>query len=246
MKKEIVFGLHPVMEAIKSGQEIDKILVQKNVNDQLREVLDEARHFQVPVQKVPPEKLKRVTGKNHQGIIALMSAISFASLDHVIQTAYQKAKDPFLLMCDHITDVRNLGAIARTAECAGIDAMVLPATGSAQINSDAIKTSAGALNHLPVCRDKTLKWAAEFIINNGISLVGITEKADHSIFDLDLTGPLCLIVGSEEKGIQNELLKMADKKCYIPMQGKIGSLNVSVAAAIALYEVVRQRQIKKE
>lgn len=241
MKKEFVFGLHPVMEAIKSGQEIDKILVQKQVNEQLKEVLQQAHLHQVPIQKVPPEKLKRVTGKNHQGIIALMSAISFASLDHVIQSAYQQARDPFLLICDHITDVRNLGAIARSAECAGVDALVLPATGSAQINSDAIKTSAGALNHLPVCRDRTLKSAAEFIQNNGVSLVAVTEKAEQSIFDLDLAGPVCLVVGSEEKGINPELINMAAKKCHIPMQGKIGSLNVSVAAAIALYQVVRQR-----
>ncbi|MFW5761361.1 MAG: 23S rRNA (guanosine(2251)-2'-O)-methyltransferase RlmB [Cyclobacteriaceae bacterium] len=243
MKKEFVFGLHPVMEAIKSGQEIDKILVQKQVNEQLKEVLQQAHLHQVPIQKVPPEKLKRVTGKNHQGIIALMSAISFASLDHVIQSAYQQARDPFLLICDHITDVRNLGAIARSAECAGVDALVLPATGSAQINSDAIKTSAGALNHLPVCRDRTLKSAAEFIQNNGVSLVAVTEKAQQSIFDLDLAGPVCLVVGSEEKGIDPELINMAAKKCHIPMQGKIGSLNVSVAAAIVLYQVVRQRLI---
>lgn len=245
MKKEIVFGLHPVMEAIKSGQEIDKILVQKNVNDQLKEVLQEARVYQVPVQKVPPEKLKRVTAKNHQGIIAFMSAISFASLDHVIQSAYQQARDPFLLMCDHITDVRNLGAIARSAECAGVDAMVLPATGSAQINSDALKTSAGALNHLPVCRDRELKNAAEFIKNNGIALIAISEKAEKSLYDLDLTGPVCLVVGSEEKGINQELFNMAEKKCFIPMRGKIDSLNVSVASAIAVYEVVRQRLIGK-
>lgn len=241
MKKEYVFGLHPVMEAIKSGQEIDKILVQKNINEQLKEVLQQARLHQVPVQKVPPEKLKRVTGKNHQGIIALMSAISFASLDNVIQSAYAQARDPFLLMCDHITDVRNLGAIARNAECAGVDALVLPATGSAQINSDAIKTSAGALNHLPVCRDRTLKNAAEFIINNGISLVAISEKALHSIFETDLSGPVCLVVGSEEKGINQEILNMAEKTCHIPMKGKINSLNVSVASAIGLFEVVRQK-----
>jgi 23S rRNA (guanosine2251-2'-O)-methyltransferase len=241
MKKEIVFGLHPVIEAIKSGQEIDKILVQKQVNEQLKELLQLAHSYNVPIQKVPPEKLKRITSKNHQGVIALMSAITFASLDNVIQSAYQQGRDPFLLMCDHITDVRNLGAIARTAECAGVDALVLPATGSAQINSDTIKTSAGALNHLPVCRDRTLPMAAKFINNNGIPLVAITEKADQSIFDANLKGPVCLVVGSEEKGIIKDLLKVSEQKLYIPMHGQIASLNVSVASAIVLYQVVKQR-----
>ena len=244
MKKEFVFGIHPVLEALHSGQEIDKILIQKTgQSEHLQEILQIARSRHLPVQKVPPEKLKRVTAKNHQGVIAFISAITFASLDNVIQSSYQRGNDPLLIMCDQITDVRNLGAIARTAECAGFQALVVPATGSAQLNNDAVKTSAGALAYLPICRDKSLAYAAGFIADNGIKLIAVTEKSNKSIYDTDLSGPLCLLLGSEDKGISQPLLAKCHNQVSIPMYGQISSLNVSVAAALAMYEAVRQRTI---
>lgn len=240
---EVIFGTRAIMENILAGKEIDKLMVQKGLSNPLiKELIQTARDHSIPVSQVPLEKLNRVTRKNHQGAIAMMSAVTFASLDHVINEAYSKGEEPFLLILDRVTDVRNFGAVARTAECAGIHALVIPSRGSAAINSDAMKTSAGALGHIPVCREDKMKNTLEFLKNSGIRIVACTEKTEESIYTTDLRGPLAILMGSEEDGISPEYLKLSDARGKIPMFGKIDSLNVSVSAAVAVFEAVRQRQ----
>lgn len=241
-KTELIYGTRAVMEAIRAGKEIEKIMIQSGLaNDLLKELIALARENQVPYTFVPQEKLKKFTTKNHQGVICLIASVSYASLDNLIDRAYSEGREPFLLILDRITDVRNFGAIARTAECAGVDGIVVGEKGSAPITSDAMKTSAGALNHLAVCREKDLKKTLHNLRENGIKVVACTEKASQSIFDVALTGPIALIMGSEEDGISDALLRDADELVKIPMKGKIGSLNVSVASGVAIYEVVRAR-----
>lgn len=241
----MIYGTRAVMEAIKAGKEIEKIMIQSGLaNDLLKELISLARENQVPYTFVPLEKLKRFTTKNHQGVICLVSSISYASLDNLIDRAYSEGREPFLLILDRITDVRNFGAIARTAECAGVDGIVIGEKGSAPITGDAMKTSAGALNHLAVCREKDLKKTLKYLRDNGIRIIACTEKAGRDIFHAKLNGPVALIMGSEEDGISDVLLRDADELVKIPMSGKIGSLNVSVASGVAIYQVVRARSIK--
>ena len=239
---EKIYGTRTVMEAIKAGREIEKIMIQSGLaNDLIKELIATAREYQVPYTFVPADRLKRFTTKNHQGVVCLLSSVIYASLDNVIDRSYSGGREPFLLLLDRITDVRNFGAIARTAECAGIDCIVMEEKGNAPITADAMKTSAGALNHLPVSREKDLKKTMRYLRENGIRVVACTEKATQDIFDAPLSGPIALIMGSEEDGISDALLRDADELVRIPMMGKIGSLNVSVAAGIALYAVVRAR-----
>lgn len=241
-KIDMIYGTRAVIEAIAAGKDIDKIMIQSGLtNDLIKELIAVARNNNVPIAFVPGEKLKRMSSKNHQGVICLLSAVAYASVDDLIFKAYNEGREPFFLILDRITDVRNFGAIVRTAECAGIDGIVIPDKGNAPITSDAMKTSAGALNHLPVCREKDLKKLVQLFHDNGIRVVACTEKTERNIFDLNLTGPLALIMGSEEDGISDQLLRNADELARIPIKGKIGSLNVSVAAGVALYEVVRQK-----
>ncbi len=241
-RTEVVFGLHPVLESLRAGQEMDKILLQRELGSEATtELLATARSLGVPVQRVPIEKLNRVTRKNHQGVVAFLAAITYASLDHVVQTAYAEGRAPLVLILDRVTDVRNFGAIARSAECLGADALVVPDRGGAQINSDALKTSAGALQHLPVCREANLKQTIEFLQQNGLRVVACTEQAPDELATCDLTGPLALLMGSEEDGVSPEYLRRCDLTARIPMRGQIASLNVGVATGIALYEIVRQR-----
>lgn len=241
--REFVFGIHSVHEAIESGSEIDRILVRKDYsNIQIKEILNHSYKLNIPIQKVPREKLNAVTGKNHQGIIAFLSAIRYASLDHVISDAYSQGTDPLLLVLDHITDVHNLGAIARTAEGLGFNGIILPSKGSARLNSEAVKISAGALMHLPVCRVKSLLSTIDYLKNNGVRIISCTEKAKDSIYASDMKGPACLVMGSEHDGISHEILKKSDIMVNIPMHGKVSSFNVSVSMAIVGSELVRQRQ----
>jgi len=240
-KTDMIYGTRPVIEAILAGKDIDKVMIQSGLsNDLVKELIAVARNNNVPVVFVPPEKLKRLSTKNHQGVICLMSTVSFATLDNLIYKAYQEGREPFFLILDRITDVRNFGAIVRTAECAGLDGIVIAEKGNAPITGDAMKTSAGALNHVPICREKDIKKTLALLRENGIQIVACTEKTEKSIYSLNLKGPIALIMGSEEDGISDSLLKDADELARIPLKGKIGSLNVSVAAGIALYEVVRQ------
>jgi len=241
-KSDMIYGTRAVIEAIKAGRQIERILIQKGISNELvRELLQLIRSKGLAFTYVPPEKLNRLTTKNHQGVVCLLSSIDYASLDNIVHAAYSEGREPFLLMLDQITDVRNFGAIARTAECAGVDALIIPEKGNAPITSDAMKTSAGALNHLPVCREKDLKKTITYLRESGIMVVACTEKASKVIYDVVFKGPVALIMGSEEDGISDVLLRSADELVKIPMKGAIGSLNVSVAAGIAIYEVVRQK-----
>ncbi|MFY7911570.1 MAG: 23S rRNA (guanosine(2251)-2'-O)-methyltransferase RlmB [Emticicia sp.] len=239
-KPDIVFGVQSVLETLKSTKEIEKILLQRDFGH--AEVEKLAREREIPVQRVPLEKLNRVTMKVHQGVIAFVSAVNYAKTSNVVADTFEKGETPLLLILDRVTDVRNFGAIARTAECAGVNAIVVPARGAAQINADAMKTSVGALNHLPVCRENSLSQIVSELQQSGIQVVACTEKATTELYDVDFSVPTAILMGSEEDGISDNLLEQADYATKIPMVGKIGSLNVSVATAVILYEAVRQRQ----
>lgn len=238
----MVYGTRAVMEAARSGRQMEKVFLQAGVNnDLMKELVQALKERDVPFSWVPAEKLNRLTSKNHQGAVGFLSAIQYASLQRVIDHAYSEGRVPFLLLLDRITDVRNFGAVARTCECAGLDAIVMEEKGNAPVTADAVKTSAGALHHLPVCRVKSMKQTLKELRDNGIQVVACTEKAAEDIYVADLTGPTALLMGSEEDGISPPLLKDADVLVKIPLNGKIESLNVSVAAGVAIYEAVRQR-----
>lgn len=238
----MIYGTRAVIEAIHAGKQIEKIMIQSGlVNDLIKELINIAKEKKAPYTFVPAEKLKRLSTKNHQGVICLLSSVSYASVEDLIDKAFSEGREPLFIILDRITDVRNFGAIARTAECAGVDGIIIGEKGSAPITSDAMKTSAGALNHLPVAREKDLKKTIRLLRDSGIKIVACTEKASKEIYHIDVSGPVALIMGSEEDGISDALLRDADDLAKIPMKGKIGSLNVSVAAGIIVYEVVRRR-----
>lgn len=240
----MIYGTRAVMEAITAGRQIERILIQKGISNELIRGLQQlAREHNVMFTHVPPEKLNRMSTKNHQGVICVLSSVEYASLDNIIHKVYSDGNEPFVLMLDRITDVRNFGAIVRTAECAGVHALVIGEKGNAPITSDAMKTSAGALNHLPICREKDLKKTITSLRENGIMVVACTEKASKNVFEVEFNKPVALIMGSEEDGISEGLLREADELVKIPMKGQIGSLNVSVAAGVALYEVLRQKSV---
>jgi 23S rRNA (guanosine2251-2'-O)-methyltransferase len=230
-----------VLETLRSGKEIDRLLVQRELGN--TEILDLAKEKGIQVQKVPLEKLNRITRKNHQGAIAFVSAIHYAKLENVIADTFEKGEIPFILILDRVTDVRNFGAIARTAECAGVHAIVLPSRGAAQINADAMKTSSGALNFIPVCREDSLIQTIDFLQNSGLRVVACTEKAKSTIYEVDYKDPIAIIMGSEEDGITDEIIRKSDEIAKIPQAGQVGSLNVSVAAGVIIFETVRQRSI---
>lgn len=230
------------MEAIRAGKQIEKIMIQSGLtNDLIKELITTAKEHKVSYTFVPIEKLKRLSAKNHQGVVCMLSSVSYAKLENVVDKAFSEGRDPFLLILDRVTDVRNFGAIARTAECGGVDAIIVAEKGSAPIASDAMKTSAGALNHIAVCKERDLKQTIKQLRESGIKIVACTEKTNNKIYDVELKGPIALIMGSEEDGVSEELIRSADDLVKIPMLGKIGSLNVSVAAGIAVFEVVRRR-----
>lgn len=241
-KNNMVFGVHPVQELIRARKELEKVFVQAGVRSpEIAEISNACRAMGVPVQYVPVEKMNRLTRKNHQGVVAFICPIEYQLLENVVQMVFEDGRDPFVLMLDRVTDVRNFGAIARTAYAAGVDAIVIPAKGSALINGDAMKTSAGALSAINVCRVDNMKDAIDFLKASGIRVVGFTEKATESLWQSDLTGPLCVMMGSEEDGISPAYMKRLDAHLMIPMPGDIDSLNVSVATGIVCFEVVRQR-----
>lgn len=238
----MIYGLHPVSEAVKSGQEIDRVLFRKGLQGAFSaELLQLLKEREIPFQFVPPEKLDRITRKNHQGVIAFITGISYQDVGHLVPKLFEEGKVPLLVVLDSITDVRNFGAICRSAECAGAHGIVIPAHGSAQVNEEAIRTSAGALMTIPVCRERSLMIAVEFLKQSGFRIIGATEHASQYYFREDLTGPLAIIMGSEEKGIYPPLRKLCDSEVKIPMQGQVSSLNVSVAAGVLLFEAVKQR-----
>ena len=234
---DFIYGIHSVLEAIEAGRTIDKIYV-KNARS---EVAQKARAAGIPMQVVPDERLNRITRKNHQGVIAMMSAIEYARLDTLLPSPFDDGVLPFILVLDGITDVRNFGAIARTAECCAVNAIVIPAHGSVSVGADAVKTSAGALNHIPVCREESITKAVKYLQESGCQIVASTEKSSQNYTTGDYTTPLALVMGAEGTGISAEVLRIADTRAAIPMFGNIGSLNVGVAAGVMMYEVVRQR-----
>ncbi|GET23842.1 23S rRNA (guanosine(2251)-2'-O)-methyltransferase RlmB [Prolixibacter sp. NT017] len=241
-KSTYVFGTRAVIEAIKSGKEIEKILVRKGLSNELsRELFSLVREMDIPVQNVPVERIDRITRKNHQGVLAFLSPITYQKLENIIPGIYEKGEVPLLLVLDKISDVRNFGAIARSAEVAGAHAIVVPEKGAAQVNADALKTSAGALNMIPVCRVKSLRETIVFLQESGLRILAATEKGDKNYFETSMQEPTAILMGAEDKGIEPELLKLADEWVKIPQFGQIASLNVSVAASVLIFEAVRQR-----
>lgn len=237
-----IFGIRAVMEAVESGKEIESLYIQKGAGGSLyRDLKKIAREYDLPMQAVPPEKLRYLGDKNHQGVVAFISPIVFHSLEQLIPSIYERGEAPLILILDRITDVRNFGAISRSAECLGAHGLLIPRKGAAQINADAVKTSAGALLTIPVCRERNLKNSITFLRQSGLQVVACTEKAEKYPAEVDLSMPTALILGSEEDGISGEYLKLTDEAVRIPMSGTIASLNVSVAAGVILYETVRQR-----
>jgi 23S rRNA (guanosine2251-2'-O)-methyltransferase len=241
-KQEWIYGLRPLMEAVQAGKEVEKVLIQKGLTGStFRELMPLLKAHKIPYQMVPVEKLNRVTRKNHQGIIAFLSPVSFYQIEQILPGIYEEGKEPFILVLDRVTDVRNFGAILRTAHSAGVHAVLIPDKGAASLNSGTVKSSAGAIYKIPICREHNLKEALAYLKNSGLQIAAVTEKAEKLHFEENLMGPLALIMGSEGEGISAEYLKLADLKVKIPMLGEIESLNVSVAAAVLMYEVVRQR-----
>jgi 23S rRNA (guanosine2251-2'-O)-methyltransferase len=244
MQKEtdFIFGMRPVIEAIKAGKQLDRLIVREGLQGSLyHELMVAVRENGISYSTVPEERLELITKKNHQGVIAWLSLIEFQHIENILPLIYEKGEDPFLVMLDSVTDVRNFGAIVRTADCMGAHAIIIPEKGSARITADAIKTSAGALHTFPVCREKSILRTAEYLKESGVKIICADEKHGVNISGIDLTGPALIVMGSEDKGISRELLALANEKVSIPMSGAIASLNVSVASGIFLYEAVRQR-----
>jgi 23S rRNA (guanosine2251-2'-O)-methyltransferase len=238
----MIYGIRPVMEAIEAGKEIERIFIHRQAKGEaMQELKKMLKQYNIAWQDVPVEKLNRLTRKNHQDVVCYISSLTYYAIEDIIQSVFDKGKTPLILLLDRITDVRNFGAIARTAECAGVDAIVIPSHGAAQVTGDAIKTSAGALNIIPVCRVKNLKQTVSYLKNSGLKIFAATEKGNKLTFEADYSSPSAIIMGSEETGIANDLLTLADDKIKIPLMGSIASLNVSVACGMILHEVMRQR-----
>ena len=244
MQKEsdYIFGLRTVIEAIRAGRQIDRLLVRQGLHGPVyHELMIEVRKNNIPYQIVPVERIELITRKNHQGIIAWLSLIEYQSISDILPSIFEKGEDPLVLILDGVSDVRNFGAIVRSAECLGAHTVIIPEKGSARITADAVKTSAGALHTFPVCREKSIVKAVKYLKDSGLTVLGASEKSGSEVSGLKLNGPTALIMGSEDKGISRELAALADSLVKIPMSGKIGSLNVSVAAGILVYEIMRQR-----
>lgn len=238
----MIFGIRAVIEAAEAGKDIDKVLVKRELSGELFKELQEVlEYYDIPMQRVPVERIDRITRKNHQGVLAFVSAVTYQKIEQIIPFLYEQGKNPFILVLDGLTDVRNFGAIARTCEVAGVDAIVIPARGSVSVNADAVKTSAGALHSIPVCRENSLKEAVTFLKNSGVKVVAATEKAASIHTDASYTDPVAIVMGAEDVGVSNEIIRISDELVKIPQFGTIESLNVSVAAGVMIYEVVRQR-----
>lgn len=239
---EYIYGTRAILEALASDREIERVLLQKGLQNPLsRELLKSLADAHVPVQMVPAEKLNQITRKNHQGALAFLSPFRYANLEHIVDSCFRSGRDPLFVAVDEVTDVRNMGAIIRNLECFGADALLLGRKGNARLGADAVKTSAGALNRVPVCRADHMPEALRFLRNSGFQVIAASEKGAETLETSHLTGPAVLLLGSEEKGISAPLLKLADSIVKIPMSGSIASLNVAVTAGIFLYELRKQR-----
>lgn len=245
-EKDFIFGLRPVMEAIEAGKTIDKIFLQNGLQGEIVADLKKllSKH-NLRANYVPIEKLNRFTRKNHQGVVAFISDVPFYKIDEVLPQLFEEGKTPFLLMLDRLTDVRNFGAICRTAECVGVDAIIIPEKGASPINSDAIKTSAGALYNIKICKEKNLAHTVDYLQQSGVMVLAATEKAQKLIYEVNFTEPCVIVMGNEETGISKEVMHHSDEKIKLPIEGKTQSLNVSVACGAILYEAVRQKLVLK-
>jgi 23S rRNA (guanosine2251-2'-O)-methyltransferase len=238
----LIYGLHPVLEALEEGKEFDKVfMLNGSPNPQIRELKAKLFERGVFVKFVPLQKLNRLTSKNHQGVAAFISPIEFYDIENLLPQLFEEGKTPFILALDSITDIRNLGAITRTAECAGVDAILVPMNHMASINADAIKSSAGALLKVPICRTMNFNKSIKYLQDSGLKIVAATEKGNQAYDEIEYTEPCTIVMGSEDVGIDKDLLKISDHLAVLPMKGEIQSLNVSVATGIMLYEVVKQR-----
>ena len=241
-KTQYIYGIHAVLEALDAGKDIDKILMSKTLNDETaKQISERARQLRIPVQRVPVQKIDRITRRNHQGVLALMAAVTYYRVEDLVPQLFDEGENPFIVVLDGVTDVRNFGAVARTCDCAGVSAIVIPDRESVSVNADAVKTSAGALNYLPVCREHNLVSAIKLLRDSGFKIVGTSDKNATPYTDADYTGPVAIVLGAEDKGISPEIMKLCDTRVLIPEFGHINSLNVSVAGGIMIYEVVRQR-----
>jgi 23S rRNA (guanosine2251-2'-O)-methyltransferase len=241
-ESDCIFGLRPVIEAVRAGKQIDRLLIRQGLQGQLyHELMAEVKKHEIVYQIVPLERIELVTRKNHQGVLAWLSVIEYQHISNLLPMIFEKGEDPLIIALDGVSDVRNFGAIVRSAECLGAHAVVIPEKGSARITADAVKTSAGALNIFPVCREKSIVRSVQFLKESGLKIICGAEKPGSEASERDLSGPAVLILGAEDKGISRELTALADHVVSIPMKGTIGSLNVSVAAGILLYEILRQR-----
>lgn len=242
--ENIIYGNHSVQEALNEKKDIDKILINMNLKNKFDDIAAKARQENIKVSYVPVQKFKKYDHLNHQGIIAEISDIAYADFEETIENALEQEEASTFLLLDGITDVRNLGAILRTAECTNVAAVIIPTQGSAKVNSQAIKTSAGAAYKLNICKVNHLKDAIFYLQSSGVKLVGATEKSEQNIFESDLSGSTAFVMGGEEKGIHHSLVKMLDETAKIPLMGSINSLNVSVACGMFLYENLKQKRTK--
>ena len=241
-KEHLIFGIRAIIEAIQAGKEVDKVFVQKEISGELmKDLMKVMKRGNINFSYVPVEKLNRLTPNNHQGAVASISPIGFMDLEHLVESTIESGKKPLFLILDQISDARNFGAIIRTAECTGVNGIIVQKSGSAPVNGDTVKTSAGAVFNIPICKVEHIKDAIFYLQGSGIQTVAATEKTEDSIYDIDLTKGIAVIMGSEERGINPSVLKIVDHKAKLPMFGSIGSLNVSVACGAFLYEVIRQR-----
>lgn len=241
-KSDYIFGIRAVIEAIESGKSIDKVLVRKDLGGELaQELLAKIKEYGVLMQRVPQERLNRITMKNHQGVIAMISPVTYHKLENLLPSLYEEGKTPFIVLLDGLTDTRNFGAIGRTCDCAGVDGIVIPERNSVSVTPDAVKTSAGGLFYVPVCRERDIISAVKLLKESGVKVVAASEKGASDYTELDMTVPVAIVMGSEDVGISQEVLRLCDEIATIPMLGNIGSLNVSVAAGVLIYDVVRQR-----
>ena len=237
-----IYGIRAVMEAISAGKTIDKLIVKRDLRGELAgELLDMARQHGIFTQRVPVEKLNRITRKNHQGVVAMLAAVPYYKVEQLLPMLFDDSEVPFFVVLDGVTDVRNFGALARTCECAGVSAIVIPERGSVSVGADAVKTSAGALNHLPVCRERSLVDAVKYLKNSGVTIITTSDHNAVNYTEPDYTVPVALVLGSEDLGVSKEVERLTDHSVVIPEFGNIRSLNVSVAGGIMMYEVVRQR-----
>lgn len=240
---EMIFGIRAVIEAVDAGKEIDRILIKRDMQGELAgQLFNAIRGMDIPVTRVPLEKLDRITRKNHQGVIAFTTPVTYHKVDMLTPTLFEEGRNPLYVLLDGVTDVRNFGAIARTAECAGVDAIIIPSKGSVSVTADAVKTSAGALMSLPVCREDNIERTIKYLRDSGFKIVGATEKGNNDYTMVDYSGPCCIIMGAEDTGIPREHLALCSHWACIPIVGKIESLNVSVAAGILIYQAIRHRQ----